>query len=173
MGYFQLNRRTTDDVTCIVEAHANARGDLSPHSIRDPNQITTDTLGVAARIQDRRIFMPVVDLHRRVWWWIKYHRIGTSTLTEFLNAHLLQIGRTAKHHWQQGRCWFGAEHRTLKSKSRKHAESAAVIDVRVRTHHRVQSAEVERGWNFVALLLGHRPLKQTKVDEYASVLRLY
>jgi hypothetical protein len=48
-----------------------------------------------------------------------------------------------------------------------------MVNVRVRTHHRVQSAEVERGWNFVALLLGHRPLEQTKVDEYASVLRLY
>jgi hypothetical protein len=48
-----------------------------------------------------------------------------------------------------------------------------MINVRVRAHHRVQSAEVESGRNFVALLLGHRPLEQTKVDEYASVLCLY
>jgi hypothetical protein len=117
--------------------------------------------------------MSIIHLERWIWWWIKYHRIWTSAFTEFLDAHLLQIGRTAKHHWQQGCCWFGAEHRALKSKSRKHAESAAVVNVRVRTHHRVQSAEVERGRNLVALLLGHRPLEQTKVDEYASVLCLY
>jgi hypothetical protein len=72
-----------------MEAHANARGDLSPHSIRHPNQISTDALGIATRIQDRRIFMSIIHLERRVWRWIKYHCIWASAFAEFLNTHLL------------------------------------------------------------------------------------
>jgi hypothetical protein len=173
MRNLKFHRCTSDDVAGIVEAHPNTGGNLSPNAVGHSHQIPADAFCVAARVQDRRIFVPIIDLQRWVWWWIKHHRIWSGSLTEFLYSHLLQVGGTAENHRQERCGWFCAEHRPLKAKTRQHAQATTMVNVCVCANHGIQTPEVQSGWNLVALFLRHRTLEQTKVNENASLLRLH